>query len=514
MRPGSVRAGTVVLVGAGPGDPWLITVRGLQCLESADVIVYDRLVDRRLLDRAKPSAERVDVGKVPGGGGKRQGEINRILVDKARAGGRVVRLKGGDPFVFGRGGEEMEALQSEGIEFEVVPGVTSAIAAPAYAGIPLTHRDIASSFTVITGSEAPEKGESSIDWDHLARSGGTLVVLMGWENLSGIVGALVDRGYPEDTPAALVRWGTEPYQQTVLGTLADIVGKGAEAGLEPPVVAVFGAVVGLAERLRWFENRPLYGKRVLVTRTRSQAGALSDLLAHRGALAIELPTIEILRLDDYSQLDDSLGRLDTYDWAIFASANAVEAVFDRLFTLGLDARAFGKARVGALGPATAAALRERGIVADLMSDVYTAEGMVKGLARQEFDGRTVLLPRADIGRETLQEGLSTLGASVEAVVAYRTGTPESSRADAERLMDEGIDVAAFTSSSTVTNLVGLLDGRTDGISRTAIACIGPVTAATAREVGLNVDIVASEHTIAGLVDSLEAYFTSKVPSHE
>lgn len=514
MTANPVRPGTVVLVGAGPGDPGLITVRGLQCLESADVIVYDRLVDRRLVDRAKPTAERVDVGKVPGGGGRRQDEINRILVDQANSGKSVVRLKGGDPFVFGRGGEEAEALQAEDIPFEIVPGVTSAVAVPAYAGIPLTHRGVASSFTVVTGSETPDKDASSIDWDHLARLGGTLVVLMGWENLPGIVGALMDRGYPQDTPAALVRWGTGPCQETVIGTVGDIVDKGVAAGLKPPVVAVFGEVVGVADRLRWFDNRPLFAKRVLVTRTRAQAGALSDLLAQRGAQAIELPTIEVQGLEDYGVFDGSLRRLGDYDWAIFASANAVVAVFDRLATLRLDARAFGAARVGAIGPATAAALQGRGIVADIMSDVYTAEGMVRGLARRDFQGATVFLPRADIGWETLESGLSALGARVEAVGAYRTTTPEGSRERALRTLEAGIDAAVFTSSSTVTNLLGILDGRLDGLSGATIACIGPVTAATASEVGLNVDIVASEHTVAGLVDSLETYFTSKVHSHE
>ena len=514
MTANPVRPGTVVLVGAGPGDPGLITVRGLQCLESADVVVYDRLVDRRLVDRAKPSAERVDVGKVPGGGGKRQDEINRVLVNQARKGKSVVRLKGGDPFVFGRGGEEAEALQAEGIPFEVVPGVTSAIAAPTYAGIPVTHRGVASSFTVVTGNEAPDKETSSIDWDHLARIGGTLVVLMGWENLAGIVGALTRAGYPEDTPVALVRWGTEPSQRTVVGTAGDIVDKGTAAGLEPPVVAVFGEVVDEAERLRWFDNRPLFAKRVLVTRTRTQAGALSDLLTRRGAQAIELPTIEIRGLEDNTPLDQSLRRLGRYDWAIFASANAVRAVFDRLGELGLDTRAFGTTRVGAIGPATAAALREQGIVADLMPDVYTAEGMAKGLDREAFEGRTVLLPRADVGRETLEEGLSTVGARVEPVVAYRTGTPKDSGVLAQRILEDGIDVAAFTSSSTVTNLVALLNGRVDALSRAVIACIGPVTAATAGEVGLKVDIVPSEHTVAGLVDSLEAFFADKVATHE
>ena len=337
---------------------------------------------------------------------------------------------------------------------------------------------------------------------------------MGWENLEGIVGALTRAGYPKNTPVALVRWGTEPSQQTVVGTADDIVDKGTAAGLEPPVVAVFGEVAGLAERLRWFDNRPLFAKKILVTRTRAQAGVLSDLLAQRGAQAIELPTIEIRGLEDNTLLDESLRTLDRYDWAIFASANSVRAVFDRLGALGLDTRAFGSTHVGAIGPVTAAALREQGIVADLMLDGYIAQGMAKDLDRGSFDGRTVLLPRADIGRETLEDELSTVGARVDPVVAYCTGIPKGSVAHARRILEDGIDVATFTSSSTVTNLVGLLNGHVDALSGAVIACIGPVTAATAREVGFNVDIVPSEHTVAGLIDALEEYFAHKIDPHE
>ena len=322
----------VFLVGAGPGDPGLITVKGLRCIASADVVVFDRLVDKRLLDHASPAAELVDAGKVPGEGGAQQPSINELLVTKATEGKVVVRLKGGDPFVFGRGGEEADVLHAANIPFEVVPGVTSAIAVPAYAGIPLTHRTLASSFTVVTGSESPDKSCSSVSWDTVAKLEGTLVVLMGWENLAKIVEALVRHGRPIETPIALVQWGTEPMQKTVVGTLADIVSKSTDGGLAPPVVAVIGEVVNLRDTLRWFERRTLFSKRILVTRTRTQASTLSDLLSQRGAEAIEVPTIEVLSLHDYSELDDVLRGLQQYDWVVFTSTNAVQAVFDRIYS--------------------------------------------------------------------------------------------------------------------------------------------------------------------------------------
>ena len=509
-----MKAGTVFLVGAGPGDPRLITLKGLQCLESAEVVVYDRLVDKRLLSHAGSKAELIDVGKFPGKGGSRQEGINALLVAKAKEGKRVVRLKGGDPFVFGRGGEEAEALSAEGVTFEVVPGVTSATAAPAYAGIPVTHRGLASSFTVVTGSEAPDKDDFSLDWDQLARQAGTLVVLMGWENLASIAETLMRHGRPPDSPVALVQWGTEPHQQTIVGTLSDIVGKAADAGLAPPVVAVFGDVVDLRERLRWFDNRPLFGKRVLVTRTRAQAGALSERLAERGAQAIELPAIETQPLADYSALDGALRRLEANDWVIFTSVNAVQAVFDRLDAMGLDARAFHTAKVGAIGIATATSLREHGIVVDFAPDAFTSESVVDDLKSRGFEGGRVLLPQADIARETLSQGLSAMGATVEQVTVYRTVSPEDSGTRVEAILSEGIDVATFTSSSTVENLARLLDGKLDAISGVTIACIGPITAATAGELGLKVDIVAKEHTVAGLVNALEAHFTQEGSSHE
>jgi uroporphyrinogen III methyltransferase/synthase len=509
-----VSKGKVFLVGAGPGDPGLITVKGLQCMEAADVVVYDRLVDRRILGRAAPDAEMIDVGKVPGRGGSKQADINSLLVQKANQGNRVVRLKGGDSFVFGRGGEEADTLQQEGIAFEVVPGVTSAVAAPAYAGIPLTHRGLSSSFTVVTGTEMPGKDASSVDWEALAKQPGTLVVLMGWENLPAIVEGLLRHGKEPQTPVALVRWGTEPYQETVVGTLSDIVTRAADSGLKPPVVAVIGQVVQLRDRLRWFDNQPLFGKRILVTRTRSQAGVLSKLLAERGAQAIELPTIEIGPIDDYRELDDALRDLGRYEWVVFSSTNAVQAVFDRLQVVGLDTRAFHGARVAAIGSTTADRLAERGIAADFVPDELVSEAMVDGLRRHGLEGRRVLLPNADIARKALATGLSELGATVDEVAVYRTSPADGVEARLQDVIADGIDVATFTSSSTATNLVSLLDGSVDRLSEATIACIGPITAATARELGLKVDIIASEHTISGLVDALEAHFAGEESPRE
>lgn len=498
--------GTVYLVGAGPGDPGLITIKGIQCLESAQVVVYDRLADNRLLGHAPPSAELIDVGKVPGKGAELQVEISALLVKKAREGKTVVRLKGGDPFVFGRGGEEAEALHEAGIIFEIVPGVSSAVAAPAYAGIPLTHRTYASSFTVVTGSEAPDKDVTSIVWDQLAQQGGTLVVLMGWSNLTAIVKALSDRGLSVDTPAALVRWGTHPNQETVVGTLANIVDRGLEAGLSPPVVAVFGDVVRLRENLRWFDKRPLFGKRVLVTRTRTQAGGLSELLSRRGAQPVELPTIEIKPPEDFAALDDAIRSLAEYGWVVFTSVNAVDAVFDRAHQLGLDARALGASKVGAIGSATATRLGCHGIVADFVPDAFVSEAAVGAFKGRGFDGARVLLPSADIARRAIAGGLSEVGAAVDVVTAYRTVRPGDAEEQVERIFEEGIDIVTFTSSSTVRNLLELLRGLEKPLDGVTIACIGPITAATAGEMGLKIDIIAEVHTIPGLVGALDHYF--------
>ena len=345
--------GWVALVGAGPGDPELLTIRGRRYLERADVVVYDRLVDRRLLGHAPREAELVDVGKRPGESRDRQSDINALLVQRAQSGKRVVRLKGGDPFIFGRGGEEVAALAEANVPFEVVPGITSAIGAPAYAGIPLTHSGVASSLTIVTGSESPDKEGALVDWDGLAKSEGTLSLLMSWENLPAITQALIDGGRAEDTPTAVVQWGTWPNQETVVGQLVSIADSAKRAGLSNPVVVVVGDVVNLRAVSRWFDNRPLFGKRVLVTRSRTQSADLVDRLERAGAEPVEVPTIEIQPVEDTRDIDSILASLTDFDWVVFTSTNTVEQLFGRLDTLGRDARLFHASRVAAIGTATA-----------------------------------------------------------------------------------------------------------------------------------------------------------------
>ena len=502
-------AGKVYLVGAGPGDPGLITVKGLRCLEKADLVVYDRLLDPTLLEAAPQSAQRVFVGKERGRQAMTQKEINDLLVQRAASGEVVVRLKGGDPFVFGRGGEEALALAEHGIPFEVVPGVTSAIAAPAYAGIPLTHRGKASSFTVVSGSEDPSKPDSSVSWEALARNGGTLVVMMGWAPLESILATLAQNGRVPTTPVALIQWGTWPGQRTITGTLENIVSRGRDAGLEPPVVAVIGDVVELRRQTSWFDNRPLFGKKVLITRSRNQASTLRSSLEESGAQAIELPTIEIAPLEDYSQLDEAVSGLARFHWVFFASANAVDAVFARLERQHLDARALGSAKIGAIGPATAVALARRGLTADFVPARSESEAVVAELSSRDWAGVPVLLPGADIGIDTLAQGLAGLGAGVEPVTAYRTITPKGAAKQARAALEQGVDAATFTSSSTVRNLMQMLDGDRRALESSTIACIGPATAATARGLGLRVDLVAENHNVQGLVDALVAHYAGK-----
>ncbi len=513
--------GKVYLIGAGPGDPGLLTVKGREALERADVVVYDRLAHPSLLDHAPASAERVFAGKARGQQELTQDGINALLVARAQAGLTVARLKGGDPFVFGRGGEEALALARNGIRFEVVPGVSSAIAAPAYAGIPVTHRGIAAGFTVVSGSEDPSKpvspdGSSAVRWEELARSlashGGTLVTLMGWAYIEKILDAMQRAGLSPDTPVALVQWGTWSSQRTVTGTLATAAGMGRAAGLAAPVVAVIGEVVNLREELAWFDRRPLFGMRVLVTRTRTQASRMCELLEDAGAIPVELPAIAIAPPDDFGPLDDAVCRLSSFGWVVFASVNAVDSVFERLDEKGRDARAFGTVRVGAIGPATAAALKKRGIRPDFTPSRSVSSAALEELSALEWDGVSVLLPAADIGRDELADGLSRLGADVERVTAYHTVTPPDAAQRARNAFAEGIDIVTFTSSSTVRNLLSLLasdegPGKA-ALSDSLIACIGPVTSGTARELGLRVDIEAEEHTVDGLADALNNHFAA------
>ena len=498
--------GIVYLVGAGPGDPDLITAKGLRRLREADVVVYDRLVDKRLLSEAKEEAEIMYVGKDPGPGGTEQENIYPMLIDKAREGKRVVRLKGGDPFVFGRGGEEAQVLKMAGIPFEVVPGVTSAIAAPAYAGIPLTHRDAASSFTVVSAVEDPSKEKSTIAWDALARTGGTLVILMGWGTLEKVVTRLTHEGMKPTTPVALVQWGTEPYQRTVTGTLEDIVQRGREASLSPPVVVVIGAVVRLREELRWFDNHPLFGKRVLVTRSRRQASVLCRLLADEGAEAMEVPAIQIAPAEDYGGLDGAIRSIGDYQWVVFTSVNGVEAFFERISAQGMDSRSLGAIKVCAIGSTTAACLEKFGIRADFVPSQFSSNSIIEGLGDLGIRDAKVLLPRADIAPQNLVDEMERLGAHVDQQIAYRTLVPRDSHQRAREALEDGkIDIVTFTSSSTVRNLVDLLHGDTGLLEGMLIACIGPVTAKTTQEVGLKVSVVAPQHTVEGLVDALKSH---------
>jgi uroporphyrinogen III methyltransferase/synthase len=502
-----MRKGTVYLIGAGPGDSGLMTVKGLGLLQQADVVVYDRLVDEGLLSNVRRDAELIYVGKSSGSHTVKQDDINSILVAKAKEGKSVVRLKGGDPMVLGRGGEEAEYLVENKTPFEVVPGVTSAIAVPEYAGIPITHRGLASSFAVVTGHEDPSKEGSSVEWGELASAADTLVCLMGMGNLENIVAALIEGGRPPDTPVALICDGTTPRQRTVVGTLSTIVKRAERAKLKPPVVIVVGKVVNLRERLAWFDKQPLFGKRVLVTRSRAQASVLSRMLAERGAEAVELAVIEIKELADTSELDEAVAHLRDYHWVLFTSVNGVEAVWRRMRAMGLDARCFGSAKIGAIGPATAERLQELGLYPDFISQEYTSESILEGMAQLGVSGCRILLPRSDIAPRDLSEGLTRLGAEPLEVAAYRTVVPDEVAPEGKRRLLAGdIDVITFASSSTVANLVTLLDGNVEIINKAKVACIGPATASAAEKAGIRVDIMAQEHTIPGLVAAMESYF--------
>lgn len=501
--------GKVYLVGAGPGDPGLFTIRGRECLEKADVVVFDRLVNRRILSWAKPEAELIYAGKSPDGHTLKQHEINALLKSKAQEGKTVTRLKGGDPFVFGRGGEEAEALAEAGIEFEIVPGVTSAVAAPAYAGIPLTHRSFTTSVAIITGNEDPTKGESTIAWDKLATGAGTLVFLMGMANLPEIVQQLTRYGRAGDTPVAVIRWGTRPEQVTVEGTLNTIVDRVNEAGVKNPAVIVVGEVCALREKLRWIERKPLFGRRILVTRSREQASVLSRAIAELGGEALEFPTIEIAPPLDYGPLDKAIREIGTYNWIVFTSVNGVRYFFSRLRVLGGDIRDLAGVRICAIGPATGHELEQRGLVIDYVPEEYRATAIAHGMKTLVRPGERILLPRADIAPKMLAEALESMGALVDDVTAYRTVPGSGDAGYIRRMFETGrIDMVTFTSSSTVRNFISSIGtDRVDELLKgVAVACIGPVTADTARGFGLRVNVVADKYTINELVAAIQGFF--------
>ena len=495
----------IYLVGSGPGDPGLFTVKGVRFMEEADAVVYDRLAPEALLAYAKPEAERIYVGKKPGDPTMSQDDINALLVELGRSGKTVVRLKGGDPYVFGRGGEEALALIEAGLPFEVVPGVTSGVAAPAYAGIPVTHRNVSTSVAFVTGHEDPTKGRSDVDWKKLANGADTLVLYMGVGRLEEISAELIAAGKSPDTPVACIRWGTIPEQRTVTGTLEDIAGRVAEAGLKPPAITIVGDVVALRdEGLAWYERLPLFGRRVVVTRARAQAGELSAMLERLGAEVHEFPTIEIRPPEDYGPLDAAIRELDSFTWIVFTSVNGVEAFVERLRHHGLDLRAVPRhAKVAAIGPATAQKLDEAGLRVDVIPEEFRAEALIRAL--DVLAGERVLIPRAKVAREILPDKLREAGAEVVVPPAYESIPTSEGREELVRRLESGeIDCVTFTASSTVENFVGAFGAEEAArlLAGTRVASIGPITADTARKHGLRVDVEAEKYTIPGLVEAV------------
>jgi uroporphyrinogen III methyltransferase/synthase len=483
-------------------------------LREADAVVYDRLAPQSLLAHAGPAAELIYVGKKPGESSMPQEEINALLVELGCAGKTVVRLKGGDPYVFGRGSEEALALVEAGLPFEVVPGVTSGTAVPAYAGIPATHRGISASVAFVTGHEdLVAKGRSDVDWNTLARGADTLILYMGVGRLREISSELISAGRSPGTPVAVIRWGTVPDQRTVMGTLQDIAGRVAKANLRPPAITVVGDVVSLREAgLDWYERRPLFGRRVVVTRARAQAGELSAKLERLGADVLEFPTIKIRPPEDFGPLDEAIRELDTFSWLIFTSVNGVEAFMERLGHHGLDLRAVPRdARIAAIGPATARRIRGAGLRVDLVPGDFRAEALIEEVTGDSLAGRRVLIPRAKMAREVLPERLREVGAEVVVPPAYES-VPSSEGKDelAKRLEAGGIDCVTFTASSTIENFVLAFGAKEAArlLSGTRVACIGPITAETARGRGIKVDAEAREYTIPGLIAAVLDLFAA------
>ncbi len=510
-NPVKPHPGKVYLVGAGPGDADLITVKALQLIESAEVIVYDALANAALLNHAREEAELIDAGKRAGCSRLSQDEINEVLADRAAAGALVVRLKGGDPYVFGRGAEEAIYLHERGIEVEVVPGITAAAAAGTYAGIPLTHRHLATTCTLVTGHEDPHKAATQVDFAALAQlasTGGTLCFYMGMGRLPVIVEQLTRHGLPADTPAAIVQWATRADQRSLVAPLSEIHPQATAAGISAPAIVLVGSVVGLNRRaLNWFEQRPLFGQTLVVTRTRQQASQLRIELERRGAQVIEAPTIEILEPEDWGPVIEAVRDLAAYDWLVLTSANGVVGLAAMMESLGMDGRDLAAVKIAVTGRMTADVLRQLlGVNADLVPDEHIGEA----LARQMIDtgpmrGRKVLMLRADIARPDLPERLEAAGALVDDLAIYRTRRADALPEDlVDALKREKIDWLTFTSSSTVRNFIELLGDDRELIRAVRIASIGPATSATVREFGFSVAVEAADHTVEGLVATLQA----------
>ena len=499
------KTGRVYLVGAGPGDLGLVTLRAKECIERADVIVYDHLANPEMLGWAREDGEIIYAGKKAGAHALPQEEINKLIVEKAQAGKEVVRLKGGDPFIFGRGAEEAKTIVDAGIAFEIVPGITSAIAGPAYAGIPVTHRAENSHVTFFTGHEDPSKEKAAIDYAALAKLGGTHVMLMGVERIDAIAREMMTNGVRGDLPVALVRCATTGRQETLIGTLENIAQRVAESGFVAPAVAVFGDVVRLRKDLKWYEDRPLSGKRIVVTRTRKNADVLSNQLRALGADVLELPTIRIEPPTDLREFGELVQDAHIYDWIVFSSPNGVDAFFEMFFKLYDDAREIGGAKIAAIGPVTAQRVRDFHLHVDLQPEEFVAEGVVRQFQKQGgVENLRILIARAEKARDVLPRELSKLGAIVDEVLAYRT-VPETRDVTGarRRFLEEGADLITFTSSSTVENFLALDLPWPKGMR---VASIGPITSKTATDHGLEIDIEARRHNIEGLVEAIRAFF--------
>jgi len=501
-------SGICYLAGAGPGDLGLVTLKTKEVVERAEVLVFDYLCNPQMLTWAPRGAEIIYAGKKAGQHTLKQDEINALLVKHTAAGKCVVRLKGGDPFLFGRGGEEALALAAAGLSFEIIPGVTSAIAAPAYAGIPVTHREHASQLTIFTGHEDPTKPESALDYAALAKIPGTKVMLMGVERIGAITAQLCAHGLAADTPIGLVRWGTTPQQRTLTGTLGDIAGKVAAAGFEAPAVAVIGEVATLRDKLSWFEKRPLFGKKIVVTRTRKQAGALSSRLRALGADVDELPTIRIEPPTELREFGELVAYAHSYDWLVFTSPNGVEAFFEMFFKLYKDAREIGGVRIAAIGPATAAKVREYRLAVDLQPEEFVAEAVLAALQKEgSVEHLRFLLARAEQARDVLPRELTKLGAIVDEAIAYRTvAETEDVSGARERFSANGADLITFTSSSTAEHFMAL---KLPLPPQLKTASIGPITSKTMRDLGMTVDVEAQQYDIPGLVAAIERFYTGR-----
>lgn len=501
-------SGICYIAGAGPGDPGLLTLRARECIETADTIVYDYLVSPEILQWARPDAEMIYAGKQAGNHTLTQEEINRLILERTAAGHTVLRLKGGDPYIFGRGGEEAAELAAAGLAFEVVPGISSAIAGPAYAGIPVTHRAHNTTLTLFTGHEDPAKEEESLDFAKLAKADGTKVMLMGVGRIAALTARLIEHGANPATPVALVRWATTPRQQTLTGTLGDIAEKVTATGFKAPAVCIIGDVCTLRDPLNWFENRPLFGRRIVVTRTREKAGKLGRALTSLGAAPIELPLIETNPPTDLMAFGQLVRDSHTYQWIVFTSPTGVDAFFEMFFKLYPDIRSIGGARFAAVGPGTAARIREHKFDVDLVADPHTAEGLVEAFrANASVENEMILWVRPERARPVIQKGLADLGAIVDEALAYRTVPAKADPALLESLADSNapVDAITFTSASTVEFFFEL-NPRLHPDTR--LASIGPITSAALRDHGHEPHIEASQHDIPGLVSALSDYFTT------